>query len=46
MKTHSDKGRYLIACAILEAEVFKYSQQLKAMALDCILAYKPLTIYK
>jgi hypothetical protein len=41
MTEHSDKGRYIIACAILEAEPYKYSPQLISTALDCVLAYRP-----
>ena len=36
MKEHSDKGRYLIACAILDAEPFKFSQ---GTNINCIRLY-------
>ena len=39
MKIHSDKGRYLIACAILETARYEYNI-LKTIALECILAYR------
>ena len=38
MKSHKDKGRYLVFCAILESD--KTSQQLQDIALECILKYK------
>ena len=41
MTEHSDKGRYMVACAILEAEPYKYSNSLVADALACVLAYRP-----
>lgn len=39
MKAHSDKGRFLIACAILRFTSFNFSPDLKWTALECILAY-------
>jgi len=38
MKNHNDKGRYLIATAILNSD--SCSQQLKDVAIHCILAYR------
>ena len=37
MKKHNDKGRFIVACAILESN--KCSPQLKDVALKCALAY-------
>lgn len=39
MTTHSNKGRYVVAIAILESSTC--SPWLKGTALECILAYKP-----
>ncbi len=39
MKNHSDKGRLLISQAIL-LEPNKWSLELRAKALACVLAYK------
>ena len=41
MKQHSDKGRYLIAIAIVQDKTRKWSSELVNTAIDCILAYKP-----
>ena len=38
MKAHNDKGRYLVATAILQSD--KGGQQLRNDALECILAYQ------
>ena len=38
MKEHKDKGRYLIAQAILLSD--KTSIKLRSVAIDCILAYR------
>lgn len=38
MEIHWDKGRYLIACAILESDMC--SMELKSVALECLLAYR------
>lgn len=38
MKEHKDKGRYLIAQAILLSD--KTSEQLKSVAIDCLLKYR------
>lgn len=38
MPYHNNKGRYLIACAILNSN--NTSSNLKAIALECVLKYK------
>lgn len=40
MTTHSDKGRYLIALAVLQSSM-SWSAQFRQLCIHCILAYEP-----